>query len=392
MNKEKASPLRVLLWSPGGSGEHYNGPASFTYRMFSSVSANEMELTLVHGCSEQAHYAIFKKQTMLKNLGDSPSLLQRIKFSITGYRWIKKNARQFDVFHGICAYEHSLVPALAAKRYGLKTVIFMASQNSELAANTLMKKYSGIILLRRFLLRKVDSVVGMSKAIIEELLNNGIEESRIEKIPMGVNTVTYSPFLDLSEKKSGREAKGWPDITTVVFSGSLVERKRPDLLIEALGVLSKSDINVHLVMAGPVADRDYFNSMLERASVLGVDEQVSWLGFTNDVQEVYRLSDIFCLPSSSEGMAAALVEAMSSALASLVTKISGSEDLVKDGVNGFFISQKAEDIAKRIEYYVRNPEDLEQHGQQSRRIVLSGYCHQTVREKYFAMYQRLITS
>lgn len=58
---------------------------------------------------------------------------------------------------------------------------------------------------------------------------------------------------------------------------------------------------------------------------------------SSEMPEVYQLSDIFCLPSHWEGLANALLEAMSSGLPVITTNISGHPEVVNDNENGFLI-------------------------------------------------------
>ncbi|MBX2847125.1 MAG: glycosyltransferase family 4 protein [Acidiferrobacterales bacterium] len=382
--------IRTLLWSPDGSGEHYSGPASFTYRLYSSAPAGAIRLTLAHGSEQQEPYDLFHRQSFIAPAPFSPTIWQQYDYIKKGCRWIDEHRDEFDVMHSISAFHNSVVPAARAEKHGIPSVIFVSNHLTQLQDKKGWKKVLGLPAKRRKLVRSLSCLVAMSEDINDELLSYGVPESKIARIPMGVNTQLFCPASSKSEKQALRRRYGWEDLPTVVFVGSLVERKRPDLLIEAIGLLKKNGVDFQLVLAGPPSEPNYYKKMKQRVSDLNIDDQVYWIGFTQEIAPIYKAADIFCLPSTNEGMAAALIESMACGLAPVVTPVSGSADVVSSGENGFIVQQTAESIYKALSEYSSDLTLAEKHGQKSLAIARERFSNEVIYASYESLFRRLM--
>ena len=78
--------------------------------------------------------------------------------------------------------------------------------------------------------------------------------------------------------------------------------------------------------------------MKQLAKSLGIIERVKFLGYRNDVSEIYNCVDLFVFPSFREGLSLSLMEAMASGLPVICSKIRGNADLIEDGKGGYLIN------------------------------------------------------
>ncbi len=67
------------------------------------------------------------------------------------------------------------------------------------------------------------------------------------------------------------------------------------------------------------------------ARQLGVADRIDFVGFTDEVEKYLRASDIFVLPSASEGLSNSLLEAMATGLPAVVTPVLDNEELRVEG-------------------------------------------------------------
>lgn len=383
-----AKPLRVLLWAPRGSSEQYHGPGSFAFRLYSSRPPDQLQVALAHGNPQQPTTQVYCEQHLIAPYWGGT--LNSLRFLYAGKRWLRQNVRRFDVFHGLGGYHYTMAPAYSAHQAGLPAVIFVALQGDEFTDKLGVKRLLGLPRRRRSMLRQIDAVIAMSRAIYAELREYGVSAERIARIPMGVDAARFAPCGSSAEKRELRSRLGWPNRPTLLFAGALVERKRPHLLIEALAQLIRAGQECQVVLAGPAKDRAYQDRMKALTTDLGLEEFVTWTGHSPSIERLYAASDLFALPSTLEGMPAALVEAMSAGLACIGTPVSGVKDLIQDGINGRIVAPLAAELATTILDYLRDEQQMRQHGTAAREVVLRSYRSDIVLQAYRTLFERVV--
>lgn len=152
-----------------------------------------------------------------------------------------------------------------------------------------------------------------------------------EVIYNGVDRELYRP---VDEPPSG------PPV--VLFVSRLIERKGLQHLLPALALLKDRGHNFELKVVG---DGPLRPDLQEKAEQLDLTGRVEFMGLQprSEMPEIYRSAHIFCLPSSSEGMANVVLEAIASGLPPVVTDVPGSRELVEDGVSGFIVENAEPD-------------------------------------------------
>jgi glycosyltransferase involved in cell wall biosynthesis len=81
---------------------------------------------------------------------------------------------------------------------------------------------------------------------------------------------------------------------------------------------------------------DYRNQILNLVDQLDIAETIQWVGFTDNVAQELRKLDFFVLPSTGgEGLPIAILEAMATKLPVITTRIPGSEEVVRHGIDGY---------------------------------------------------------
>jgi glycosyltransferase involved in cell wall biosynthesis len=109
-------------------------------------------------------------------------------------------------------------------------------------------------------------------------------------------------------------------------------QKNPIFLADILAPLRGRNWRVVFIGDGPL--RPELEHQLQRAGIAGQCELRGWLGNT-DVRATMARSDILLMPSLSEGMPVAAVEAASLGLAIAGSQIPGLTDVLHDGINGW---------------------------------------------------------
>lgn len=154
----------------------------------------------------------------------------------------------------------------------------------------------------------------------------------------------------------------------LICVGRLIERKGQQHLLRALAQLApaypRGALKLLLVGTG-----DAEQQLRRQAAELGVADLVTFSGFVprERMPEIYRHADLFVLPSQSEGMSIALLEAMASGLAVVVTDTGGTDELVAHGDNGLVVDwADQEQLRNALRLLIDQPAARLRMGQRSR--------------------------
>jgi UDP-glucose:(heptosyl)LPS alpha-1,3-glucosyltransferase len=168
-----------------------------------------------------------------------------------------------------------------------------------------------------------------------------------------------------------------------LFVGSEWERKGLSAAIEAIARRPEWDL---LVVGG--GDQAAYEAL---AASYGAAERIRFAGRIEDTVPFYKGADAFLLPSAYEAFSLAMLEAASCGLPLLATRVRGAEELVEDGVNGWFISQDASDIASRLDNLSADQPRRLAMGKAAREA--SGrYSWDATARAYAALYERIAAS
>ncbi|MBP9771674.1 MAG: glycosyltransferase [Candidatus Pacebacteria bacterium] len=122
----------------------------------------------------------------------------------------------------------------------------------------------------------------------------------------------------------------------MINAARLSEQKNHMLLLRGFARVAHENEDLHLVILGEGEKRGELES---EARLLSIDHRVHFLGYRDDVYRYYAGSDFFISTSRIEGLSLAYIEALSAGLPILSTQTSGTDEMVEEGVNGFFIRE-----------------------------------------------------
>lgn len=126
------------------------------------------------------------------------------------------------------------------------------------------------------------------------------------------------------------ELKIAPDEIMILSVGELQSRKNHEVIIRAIAKLSNP--KVRYVICGRGVLLEHLQAL---AKELGIQDQVSFLGYRKDVPQIMQAADIYAHPSKREGLGLASLEAMACGLPLVTSNVQGIPDYVENGVTGF---------------------------------------------------------
>lgn len=162
---------------------------------------------------------------------------------------------------------------------------------------------------------------------------SGLPEDRIDLLPNAIHLDAYSPGAISEELAQRLKIVGEPVAMTF---GRLVSRERAKGFDEMLDILPKL-IDVHprlvYIIAGDGEDRE---RLTERVRLEGLTDHVVFTGFVDeaDKADLYRLADLYVMPSRGEGFGFVFLEALACGVPVVASSVDGSRDAVRDGLLG----------------------------------------------------------
>ena len=206
----------------------------------------------------------------------------------------------------------------------------------------------------------IDSVIAISDSIRSQLIECGIPASLVETIYEGIDLSLYpeQPELD-------RPLPTEP--VTVGTVSSLSREKGLRYLIEAASLIPRVKGRVRFDIVGDGDCRMELEELVRKKELEGC---IQFLGFRNDIQALMKDFDLFVLPSLSEGLSSAIMEAMASSLPVIASNVGGIPELVQNGDNGLLV-RPADPVglARAIMRLAEDPVALRQMGIRGRKRV-----------------------
>jgi glycosyltransferase involved in cell wall biosynthesis len=168
---------------------------------------------------------------------------------------------------------------------------------------------------------------------------------------------------------------------TITFVGRLVGVKGVDVLISAIKDL-KGDFKALIVGDGP--DREKLESLAERH---GLKQKVIFTGWRSDVPAILAASDIFVLPSYSEGLPIALLEAMAAGKACVVTDIGLPVDHGKEAL--VVKAGDAGELREALEKLIKDERLRKKLGEEAKKKVVREFSWGKTVEQYTKLFEEL---
>jgi glycosyltransferase involved in cell wall biosynthesis len=277
--------------------------------------------------SEWRHSEIISAKTFESHLfilGRFLKLFNPLLFILDGLLKFRKISHQVDIVHAHQASSAALL-AVLIKFFFKKPVVVKATSGGAWGEIQQMSRQPSFWLRRR-ILQGVDRWIALTEAMKTELMHHfKIPEGQITVLPNGVS---LSPHQDLAARKN--------IIFEILYCGRLSIEKRLDTLIVAADLLShrlKKKICVNLL--GPVFQlRNPSLQLSDIQNKFSSQVEIKFLGERNDTEIYYRSANVFVLPSESEGMSNALLEAMSFGVPCIVSDIVENRALIHPEENG----------------------------------------------------------
>ncbi len=249
-------------------------------------------------------------------------------------------------------------------------------------------------LLTKLLYTQLECLIVSSHAI-KELAAGLIAPERITVIPNGVNLSRFYPG-NSEERRILRREFGLNDDSKVILSvGAVHPRKGIDLLLEAWGKVASVHADAHLFLVGPRHDKidrnlSSFSQKLEAlVKASGASQRIHFTGAVDNVEDYYRMADLFVFASLKEGMPNVVLEAMASQLPVVLTQFLGlPKDFGNPDEHYLLSNRYSADIASAICRLLEDHSMSRRLAFNSYRLIKNTMDLEIVLDKYAALYRK----
>lgn len=220
------------------------------------------------------------------------------------------------------------------------------------------------------------------------LTSHGFRAEQIVHISGSVDTQKFRPALQHPDSKEpGRD---------IICVARMDYQKGIDVLLHAWECMMRAStewrasLKPRLLLVG----EGKFKPQLERMAVdLGIAESVEFLGAHTAIVDLLQKAWGFVLPSRWEGMPNALLEAMACSLPCVTTRVSGSEDIITNGVNGLLVEpEQPAELAHELRRIIEDTELAQRLAQEARATVVRDYQLSSVVEQCLQLYRHLLSA
>lgn len=282
---------------------------------------------------------------------------------------IRKLVKRDNISH-VISYTHwsnIIVPLLLLG----SDVKMIANKRGGLWKYPLLRFFEGII-LNSFLVNKVICV--SQGTYTEALEHQNVPLTKLYHIPNGI---------DLVARESQNKMKySYGDCFNFLFVGRLHEQKGIEFLIKGFNVfLQESNyLNAKLTIVGGGDLSEELNTFIKKNNMSSF---IDIVGSVSQVKGYYLNSHVLVSSSLWEGFPNVLLEAASYSLPIVATDINGSNELIKDRVNGYlFMPSDSKSLAAALKYSFEHYTEMKKYSVKLLNTLDEKYSHRKIKESY----------
>lgn len=237
---------------------------------------------------------------------------------------------------------------------------------------------SRILLIIAGMLNKVILIV--SEAMKNDCIQLNLPKKKLITIYDGVNFIEFNP--------EGKKYYNYNRAIEILHIGRFSHEKAHNLIIETCKMLRDNNIKFHLTLIGIGPLKKQIIELVRNYKLENLISLIGWVKHKN-IPNYMLKSDLFILPSITEGLPISVIEAMSMKLPIIMTNVGGMPELAnKDGCILIDKNNK-ESLYNAILYYYNNPNKVKIGGDVNREFITKNFNWNIHAKKLYKIYLRL---
>lgn len=234
------------------------------------------------------------------------------------------------------------------------------------------------------ILKRATTLIALTNAEADNYRRLGVETPSCV-IPNGI---TVAPYTMSPDPEMLRAIGIRPEHIVVLFLGRIHPIKGADRLFEAFLRVQKANPNAVLVMAGP-DEFGIMSTFMQRVNETGLSERVIFTGMVQGELKTQLLAraNLFCLPSDAEGFSMAILEALASSTAVLISHGCHFPEVEAAGA-GRVVGTDLDHLSSALHAMLSDRSALESMGQEGRRLAVSHYSWNRITSDLLDVYEK----
>ncbi|MDQ7969987.1 MAG: glycosyltransferase [Oxalicibacterium faecigallinarum] len=231
-----------------------------------------------------------------------------------------------------------------------------------------------------WLTKRTEKIVGCSEGVRNSLLELGFPAEKVIAIPNGIRLAPYSnKQIPFAARTPG-----------IVMAARFARQKDHTTLLHALALLRQRGLTPPVQLAGGGKKR--YREAAQRLSLrLGLQDQVQFVGFCNDVPSLLMEHRICVLASHYEGMPLSLIEGMAAGCAVIGSRVVGIQEVINDRENGLLADHaSAVAMADALEFLLRDDAVGSRLADQARVDAFNKYSLECMVQNYEALFSQIL--
>ncbi len=302
---------------------------------------------------------------------------------------IRKEIKDYEIVH---IHEHRQTLAIIASHFARKNNIpyIVQAHGSVLpffqkeGLKNLFDKVFGFKILHN-----AACVFALTEVEKEQYLKMGVDEDKIEIVPLGINLEEYENLPDYGRFRSKFNISD--DDKLILFVGRIHEIKGLDLLIDSFNDLIdlNENKNIKLAIVGP--DDGYLSELEDKIRAYSLDDNVIVTGplYKEEKQEALVDCDLFVMPSKYESFTTSGLEAMACSKPLVLTKNNHIHDWV-DGNCGLACDDDKDSLRSAIEKLLFDEDLSKTYGENGKRLIKEKYNWDMINKQILEIYEKLL--
>jgi glycosyltransferase involved in cell wall biosynthesis len=239
--------------------------------------------------------------------------------------------------------------------------------------------------------KRCAGLLAVSQATKAALICSGIDTRKIHVLP---NPVDVDAMLARADQPPDADVPQMDrPVRILVPASGIMRAKGQHTAVAAMRRILDAGHDAVLWLVGGEnfgTDPTYVPTIKELARKLGVADRVEWMGLRTDMPQLMKAATLVVMPTLTEGMPRAILEAMALAKPVAATPVGGIMDLILHSVTGLlFDVEDDEGLARCVDRFLRNPEEAASIGKQAQRYMRMNFQPAQHTAKALAIFRQL---